>query len=214
MSVSESWENKCCRCEGDVLSKEALRPGKRACHVTCGPCLYPDNPKCATCEIVGHCRLALDYLKSLESNGIKKGRYFEEQLSGEETLYHTLDFVNAQQNLVNTLGEKRYLKTLKESSSRKPKLFVEMKNLSQVLKKPAISPEKAKEIQERARERNVILVELINRGPSTIGELSKPTGMEKSKLLRHLTAMRQDGKVSVVGERDNQPVYGFVEKSV
>lgn len=214
MSVSESWENKCCRCEGDVLSKEALRPGKRACHVTCGPCLYPDNPKCATCEIVGHCRLALDYLKSLQPNGIKKGCYFEEQLSGEETLYHALDFVNAQQTLVNTIGEKKYLNTLKQANSRRAQLFIEMQNLRQALKKPTISPEKAKEIQERARERNIILVELINRGSSTIGELSRAIGMEKSKLLRHLTAMRQDGKVSVVGERDDQPVYGFTEKSI
>jgi len=213
LSASESWENKCCRCEGDVLSKEALRPGKRACHVTCGPCLYPDNPKCATCEIVGHCRLALDYLRSLQPNGIKKGRYFEDQLSGEETLYHTLDFVNAQQNLVNTLGEKKYLKTLKVASARKCQLFVEMKNLSQALEKPTISQEKAREIKERARERNIIIVELVNRGPSTIGELSKPTGFEKAKLLKHLTALRQDGKVAIVGDRDDQAVYGFVEKS-
>lgn len=211
MSVAESWENKCCRCDGDV--KELLHPGKRACHVTCGPCLYPDNPKCATCEIVGHCRLALDYLKSLSANDFKKGRYFEEQLSGEETLYHTLDFVNAQQALVNTIGEEKYLETLEASSRRAGGLFIEMQKLAQVLKKPTISLDRVKEIQERARERNLILVELINQGSSTIAELVKPTGMERSKLFRHLTALRQDGKVSVVGERDNQPVYGFAEKS-
>jgi DNA-binding transcriptional ArsR family regulator len=204
LSASESWENRCCRCESD--GKETPYPGKRACHVTCGPCLYPDNPKCASCEIVGHCRLALDYLKSINPEA-RKGCYFEEQLSGEETLYHTLDFVNAQQHLVNTLGERKYLTTLDEANSRKAKPFTEMKNLVQVLRKPSISPEKAKELLERAKARNRILVELINRGPSTIGELSKPTGMEKSKLLRHLTAMRQDGKIAVVSERDNQPVY-------
>jgi len=209
LSAPESWENKCCRCEGDV--KEILHPGKRACHVTCGPCLYPDNPKCATCEIVGHCRLALDYLKSLNSSGFERGCYFEEQLSGEETLYHTLDFVNAQQHLMDTIGEKRYLDTLKVANLRRASLFIEMKDLAHVLKKPTISPEKAKEIQERARERNLILVELINRGPSTISELSKPTGMQRSKLLRHLTVMRQDGKVSIVSERDNQPVYDLSE---
>jgi DNA-binding transcriptional ArsR family regulator len=208
LSASESWENRCCRCEGDV--KETPHPGKRACHVTCGPCLYPDNPKCASCEIVGHCRLALDYLKSLNPEA-RKGCYFEEQLSGEETLYHTLDFVNAQQHIVNTLGETKYLTTLDEANSRKAKLFTEMKNLVQVLTKPSISPEKAKELLERAKARNLILVELINRGPSTIGELSKPTGMEKSKLLRHLTAMRQNGKITVVSERDNQPVYDSLQ---
>lgn len=210
MSVPESWENKCCRCEGEV--KETPHPGKRACHVTCGSCLYPDDPKCATCEIVGHCRLALEYLKSLKPNGVKKGRYFEEQLSGEETLYHTLDFVNAQQTAVKAVGEKRYLETLDEANSRRAKLFIEMQSLVNTLKKPSVSPERAKEIEERARERNVILVELINRGPSTILELSKPTGIERSTLFKHLTAMRQDGKVSVVGERDNQPVYALSEK--
>jgi len=211
MSVPESWENKCCRCEGEV--KETLHPGKRACHVTCGPCLYPDNPKCATCEIVGHCRLALDYLRSLSPPiGFKKGSYLQEQLSGEETLYHTLDFVDAQQHLINTIGEKRYLDALQEANSRRAKLFTEMRNLTLVLMKPSISAEKVKEIQERTRERNLILAELINRGPSTIAELAGPTGMGKSKLLRHLSVLRQDGKVSVVSERDNQPMYGLLEK--
>lgn len=115
MSNSESWENVCCRCDSDV--KVDIHPGKRACHVTCGPCFYPDNPKCASCEIVGHCRLALEYFKSLKPNGVKKGCYFKEQLTGEETLYHILQFVNAQQYTVNTYGERGYLEKLKEANS-------------------------------------------------------------------------------------------------
>lgn len=208
MSAPESWENKCCRCEGDV--KETLSPGKRACHVTCGPCLYPDNPKCASCEIVGHCRLALDYLRNLDPEGFQKGSYLAGQLSGEETLYHALDFVNAQQNLVNTLGERKYLDSLEKANSVKAQMFTEIKNLVRTLKKPSISPEKAGEILERTRERNLILVELINRGPSTILELSKPTGIDRSKLLRHLTVMRQNGKVTVISEQDNQLVYDLL----
>jgi len=78
--------------------------------------------------------------------------------------------------------------------------------------KPKIDPEKAKEMQERARERNLILQEMKNRGPSTIDELSKATGMEKSKLLRHLIAMRQFRKVLVFGERDRELVYGLPEE--
>lgn len=211
MSVPESWENKCCRCEDEV--KETLHPGKRACHVACGPCLYPDNPKCATCEIVGHCRLALDYLRSLSPpSGSKKGSYLQEQLSGEETLYHTLDFVDAQQNFINTVGEKKYLDALKEANSKGAKLFTEMRNLTLALMKPSIDADKVKQIQERTKERNLILAELINRGPSTIAELTNPTGMEKSKLHRHLSVLRQEGKVSVVSERDNQPVYELSEK--
>jgi|GEM_PF-1337077 len=118
MSKPESWENVCCRCDSDV--KEITHPGKRACHVTCGPCLYPDNPKCASCEIVGHCRLALEYLKGLKPNGIKKGCFFNEQLTGEETLYHTLEIINGQQSLINKLGEKRYLKELKKANTNNP----------------------------------------------------------------------------------------------
>lgn len=116
MYAQESWENKCCRCEGDT--KTNLYPGKRACHITCGPCLYPEDwGKCNSCEIVGHCRYALDHLKGLKDN-VKKGCYFEQQLSGEETLYHTINFVNGQQQLIKTAGEKAYLENLKKTNAR------------------------------------------------------------------------------------------------
>ncbi len=73
--------------------------------------------------------------------------------------------------------------------------------------KPAVDPEKTKAMQERARERNLIVREMKSQGPSTVEKLSKATGIEKSKLLKHLIAMRQFGKVSIVGEQDNQFVY-------
>jgi predicted transcriptional regulator len=79
--------------------------------------------------------------------------------------------------------------------------------------KPRIPPEKIKEIQERASKRNLILREMKNQGPSTIDELTKATHMEKSNLLKHLIAMRQFGKVLIVGKRDNQLVYGLPEES-
>jgi len=63
---------------------------------------------------------ALDYLKSLKPNGVKKGCYFEGQLTGEETLYHTLNFVNAQQQLVKVLGQEKYLKDIKKENSGSP----------------------------------------------------------------------------------------------
>jgi hypothetical protein len=119
MSSNESWESECCRCGSEV--KVNLYPGKRACHLTCGPCGYPEDwSRCNSCEIVGHCAYALSYLRSLKSNGIKKGCYFKEQLTGEETLYHTLQFVDAQQNLVKTYGEKKHLETLKKTNSASP----------------------------------------------------------------------------------------------
>jgi hypothetical protein len=119
MSETESWENDCCRC-GDNARVD-IHPGKRACHLTCGPCLYPEDwSKCASCEIVGHCTYALSYLKNLKSNGIKKGCYFKEQLTGEETLYHTLQFVNANQLVVKMTGENEHLESLRKANSRSP----------------------------------------------------------------------------------------------
>jgi predicted ArsR family transcriptional regulator len=77
--------------------------------------------------------------------------------------------------------------------------------------KPKISPEKAKEMQERSRERSLILNQIKNQGPQTLDELSKVTGIEKEKLFKHMIAMRQFGKVAIAGERDNQLVYGLPE---
>jgi predicted transcriptional regulator len=77
--------------------------------------------------------------------------------------------------------------------------------------KPRIAPERAKEMQERAKERSRILKEIKNQGPSTLDELAKATGMEKEKLFRHIISMRQFGKIAIAGERDNQLVYGLPE---
>jgi len=76
---------------------------------------------------------------------------------------------------------------------------------------PRIEPEKAKEMQERAKERSLILKEIKNQGPSTLDELAKATGIEKEKLFRHIIAMRQFGKIAIAGERDDQLVYGLPE---
>ena len=116
MVEQETWEDKCCRCEGDV--KLDLYPGKRACHVTCGPCMYPDNSHCASCEIVGHCAYALDHLKSMKLDGLKKGCYFKEQLTGEENLYQIMTFVNGQQQFMRRAGEEEYLESLKKANVR------------------------------------------------------------------------------------------------
>ena len=47
--------------------------------------------------------------------------------------------------------------------------------------KPRIDPETAKLMQERARERNLILKEIKNQGPSTLDELSKATGIDRDR---------------------------------
>ncbi len=75
--------------------------------------------------------------------------------------------------------------------------------------KSTVDLEKSREIQERNKERTLIIQEMKNRGASTIDELANFTRMEKTKLFRHLVAMRQFGKVSIVGERDGQLAYGL-----
>lgn len=119
MSEYETWEDKCCRCEGDT--KANLYPGKRACHITCGPCLYPEDwGKCVSCELVGHCRYALDHLRSVKLDGLRKGCYFQEQLSGDESLYHTLNFVNGQERFLRETGERAYLERLQRTNAKSP----------------------------------------------------------------------------------------------
>jgi Fic family protein len=75
--------------------------------------------------------------------------------------------------------------------------------------KPKVDLEKTKAMQERTKERNLIVQGLKNQGSLTVEELSKITGIEKPKLLRHLIAMGQFGKVLIVGERNDQLVYGL-----
>ena len=79
--------------------------------------------------------------------------------------------------------------------------------------KPTIDLKKTKEMQERTKERNLIVREMKNQRSLTVEELSKTTGIEKSRLLKHLIAMRQFGKVQVVGERDNQLTYSLAEEN-
>jgi predicted Rossmann fold nucleotide-binding protein DprA/Smf involved in DNA uptake len=74
-----------------------------------------------------------------------------------------------------------------------------------------ISPEKAKEIQERNKERNLI-VQAMKNGSSTVEEISKTTGIEKSQVLRNLIAMRAFGKVQIAGDKDNQIVYNLPQE--
>ncbi len=83
--------------------------------------MYPEDwGKCASCEIVSHCAYALEHLKSLKPNGLKKGCYFGSQLTGEENLYQTMNFVNGQQQFLLTVGEKEYLEGLKKANARSP----------------------------------------------------------------------------------------------
>jgi DNA-binding transcriptional ArsR family regulator len=153
---------------------------------------------------VGHCRLALDYLKNLKPNGLKKGRYYKEQLAGDETMYHALDFVNAHQSLADRIGTEKYIENLEKTNSEKAEFLNNPPSLPKGFK---MTPEKLKEIVQRVRVRNAIILVIEDRGPLTVSELSEALGIEKVNLLKHLTAMKQFGQVAIVSERNNQPVY-------
>ncbi|MDH5532791.1 MAG: hypothetical protein OEY83_06455 [Candidatus Bathyarchaeota archaeon] len=107
---SLSWEYRGCRNEAN----DSLDPGKRACHLTCNPCLQPENwTNCNDCEVVGHCRAALDRIKN---SSLNRGHYYTGQLTGEESMYHVLHFVNRQQNIVNKIGKEKYMKELRQEN--------------------------------------------------------------------------------------------------
>jgi len=79
-------------------------------------------------------------------------------------------------------------------------------------KKRKIDREKLKPIYERRKIRELITGELRARGPSTIPELSKATGLETDKLVMHMIALRQFGHVSIVGEKDDQLIYALSDQ--
>ena len=106
-----SWEYESCR--GKANGDSA--PGRRACHLTCNTCIQPENwHYCNDCEL-GHCRLAV---ARINRSSMDRGEYFRGQLTGEETLYHVVSFVNGQQQMVNRIGEKRYIEELNQENTR------------------------------------------------------------------------------------------------
>jgi len=72
-----------------------------------------------------------------------------------------------------------------------------------------IDKARLKPIHERNRERGLIIRELKNHGPSTIAELSEATRLQVGKVLKHIIALRQLGRITTVGERDNEFVYAL-----
>ena len=76
-------------------------------------------------------------------------------------------------------------------------------------KKRKVDKEKLKPIYKRRKKRGLIINELRARGPLTIPELSKATGLEAHAVLVYLIALRQFGKVDIVDEKDDQLVYAL-----
>jgi len=79
-------------------------------------------------------------------------------------------------------------------------------------KKGKIDKAKAKAMAEYRKERGLILKEIKNRGPLTIPEISKATGLQESDIFKHVTTLTQFGKASIVGEKDGYAAYAFVKE--
>jgi len=86
---------------------------------------------------------------------------------------------------------------------------MEEKKMSQEKKK--LDKEKLKVIQERNKERGLILRELKAKGPSTLSKLSEATGLDKEKLFKHIVALRQLGKIAFVEKKKDEFLYGLPE---
>jgi len=79
-------------------------------------------------------------------------------------------------------------------------------------KKRKIDEAKARAMAEYRKERGLILKEIKSRGPLTIPEISKATGLQESNVFRHLTALGQFGKVGIVGEKEGYVTYALIKE--
>ncbi len=59
-------------------------------------------------------------------------------------------------------------------------------------------------------ERHMIIGAIKEKGPLTIGEMSKLTDIQPSRMVQHLVALRRNGVVSESGEKDRQYLYTLV----
>lgn len=65
----------------------------------------------------------------------------------------------------------------------------------------------AEDVMVDEMRRQMLLVELRNKGPLTMKELSESTGLGRKQLLDHMLALRKRGMVTEVGEKENEYVY-------
>jgi len=87
-----------------------------------------------------------------------------------------------------------------------------LKDESMSEKKQKLDKAKARAMAEYRKERGLILKEIKNRGPTTIPEISKATGLQESTIFKHVTALTQFGKASIVGEKNGYVIYAFVKE--
>lgn len=59
-------------------------------------------------------------------------------------------------------------------------------------------------------ERHMITGALKEKGPLTVEELAQLTGLQPHKIVQHIIALRRDGIVSEMGEKNRQYLYKLV----
>jgi predicted HTH transcriptional regulator len=59
-------------------------------------------------------------------------------------------------------------------------------------------------------ERHMITAALKEKGPSTVEELAQLTDLHPNKIVQHIIALRKDGIVSEIGEKNRQYLYKLV----
>jgi Fic family protein len=55
---------------------------------------------------------------------------------------------------------------------------------------------------------------LEEKGPLTVQELAELTGLKASKIVQHLIALKKNGTITEVGERNRQYLYQLVGKRI
>lgn len=65
----------------------------------------------------------------------------------------------------------------------------------------------ADEIMIDEMRRQMLLVELREKGPLTMRELSESTCLGRKELVDHMLALRKRGEVTEVGEKENEYIY-------
>jgi len=56
-------------------------------------------------------------------------------------------------------------------------------------------------------ERHMIIGALKEKGPLTIEEIAQLTGLQQSKIVQHIIALRKNGLISEAGEKNRQYLY-------
>lgn len=64
-----------------------------------------------------------------------------------------------------------------------------------------------KRIMREELERWIIMKEIEKKGPLTVGEISKEIALPESRVVEHIIALGQLGRITTIGEKENGYLY-------